>query len=47
MEITSDLLAAYAAGKVSESERQAVLQYLTDHPDELESMMVAEEEIKY
>ena len=44
MNITNELLVAYAEGNVSESERQAVLQYLTDHPDELESMMVLMDE---
>ena len=40
MDITNNLLAAYAAGNVSESERQAVRQYLTVHPEELESIMI-------
>lgn len=40
MDITNELLAAYAAGNVSESERQAVRQYLTVHPEELESVMI-------
>ena len=40
MEITSELLAAYAEGNVSESERNAVRQYLTEHPDQLESVMI-------
>lgn len=40
MEITNELLAAYAAGNVSEFECQAVRQYLMDNPDELESMMI-------
>jgi hypothetical protein len=40
MEITSELLAAYAEGNVSESERKAVRQYLTDHPDQLETLMI-------
>lgn len=44
MNITNELLMAYAEGNVSESERQAVLQYLTDHPDELESMMALMDE---
>ena len=40
MEITSELLAAYAEGNVSESERNAVRQYLTEHPGQLESVMI-------
>lgn len=40
MDITNELLAAYAEGNVSESERQAVRQYLTVHPEELESLMI-------
>ena len=40
MDITNELLAAYAAGNVSASERQVVRQYLVDHPEELESVMV-------
>ncbi len=40
MEITSNLLAAYAEGNVSESERNAVRGYLMDHPDQLESIMI-------
>lgn len=44
MNITNELLAAYAAGNVSESERQAVRQYLTDNPEELESVMIMMDE---
>lgn len=40
MEITVELLAAYAAGNVSESERNAVRQYLTENPDEMETVMM-------
>lgn len=40
MDITNELLAAYAAGNVSASERQVVRQYLVDHPEELESVIV-------
>ncbi len=40
MEITNELLAAYAEGNVSESERKAVRQYLTDNPEELETVMI-------
>ena len=34
-----ELLTAYAEGNVSESERKAARQYLTDNPDQLETMM--------
>lgn len=44
MEITSELLAAYAEGNVSESECQAVRQYLADHPDQLETVMIMMDE---
>ena len=44
MEITNELLAAYAAGNVSDFERKAVRQYLIDNPDELETMMVMMDE---
>lgn len=40
MEITNELLAAYAEGNVSDSERNEVRQYLIDHPDELETVMM-------
>ena len=40
MEITNQLLAAYAEGNVTEAERNAVRQYLTEHPEELESVMI-------
>ena len=40
MEITNELLAAYAERNVSEHERNAVRQYLTDNPDELETMIM-------
>ncbi len=39
MEITNEVLAAYAAGKVSEEARKAVRRYLTEHPEELETVM--------
>lgn len=39
MVISNELLAAYAEGNVSESERKAVRKYLVDHPEELESVM--------
>lgn len=44
MEITNDLLAAYAAGKTSELERKAVRQYLLDNPAELETVMMMMDE---
>ncbi len=44
MGITNELLAAYAEGNVSESERNAVRQYLTDHPDRLETVMIMMDE---
>ena len=40
MVITKDLLAAYAKGSVSESERNAVRQHLTDNPEDLETVMM-------
>lgn len=40
MEISSELLAAYAKGKVTEPERSAVRRYLTEHPEELESVII-------
>lgn len=44
MEITNELLAAYAEGNVSESERKAVRQYLIDNPEELESVLIMMDE---
>lgn len=44
MEITDNLLAAYAEGQVSDAERDAVHQYLADHPEELESVMMMMDE---
>ena len=44
MKITDELLAAYAEGNVSEPERQAVRQYLTDNPSELETVMMMMDE---
>lgn len=44
MEITNELLAAYAEGNVSDSERNAVRQYLADHPDQLETVMMMMDE---
>lgn len=44
MDITNELLAAYAEGNVSDSERTAVRQYLAEHPEELESVMIMMDE---
>ena len=44
MEITNELLAAYAEGNVSESERKAVRQYLINHPNQLETVMMMMDE---
>lgn len=44
MEITNELLAAYAEGNVSDSERNAVRQYLADNPDQLETVMMMMDE---
>ena len=44
MEITNELLAAYAEGNVSDSERNAVRQYLAENPDEMESVMMMMDE---
>lgn len=40
MEITDELLAAYAEGNVTEPERNAVRQYLTENPEQLETVMM-------
>lgn len=44
MEITNELLAAYAEGNVSDSERNAVRQYLAENPDQLETVMIMMDE---
>lgn len=44
MIISNELLAAYAEGKVSTEERDAVRQYLADNPQELESVMMMMDE---
>lgn len=44
MEITIELLAAYAEGNVSASERKAVRQYLMEHPEQLETVMIMMDE---
>ena len=40
MEITNELLAAYAEGNVTPEERKQVRAYLTEHPSQLESVML-------
>lgn len=40
MTITDEMLAAYAEGKTSGSERDAIRQYLVDNPSELQSVMM-------
>lgn len=40
MNITNELLAAYAEGNVSQEERLAVRQYLTENPQEWDSMLM-------
>lgn len=44
MNISDELLAAYAEGNVSQDTRIAVRQYLVDNPDELESVMMMMDE---
>ena len=44
MNISNELLAAYAAGNVSDEERARVRQYLLEHPSELESVMIMMDE---
>lgn len=44
MEITNELLAAYAEGLVSKEERDAVRKYLAENPSELESIMMMMDE---
>lgn len=43
-EITDSLLAAYVEGNVTQTERDAVRRYLSDHPDELESIAIMMDE---
>lgn len=40
MNISNELLAAYAAGNVTNEERNAVRQYLAENPRDLETVMV-------
>lgn len=44
MNISDELLAAYAQGNVTPQERDTVRQYLMRHPDELETVMMAMDE---
>lgn len=44
MNISNELLAAYAEGNVSNDERNAVRQYLAENPQELESVMMMMDE---
>lgn len=44
IEITNELLAAYAEGRVTSKERNAVRNYLSAHPEELESIMIMMDE---
>lgn len=44
MTITSEMLAAYAEGKVSGAERDAIRKYLADNPSELKSVVMMMDE---
>lgn len=44
MDITNELLAAYAEGKVTDEERNEIRSYLVKHPEELESVMIMMDE---
>ncbi len=44
MEISNELLAAYAAGNVSDEERLSVRQYLIENPNEMESLLMMMDE---
>ena len=44
MEITNELLAAYAEGNVTPEERKEVREFLTEHPSQLESVMMMMDE---
>lgn len=44
IEITNELLAAYAEGRVTPTERNVVRNYLSAHPEELESIMIMMDE---
>lgn len=41
MKISNELLAAYAEGNITQKEREFVRQYLMEHPDALETVMIA------
>lgn len=40
MEVTSELLAAYVENRVTEEERIEIRKYLTEHPEEIESLLL-------
>ena len=40
MKVSNELLAAYAEGKVSDQERKAIRQYLSDNPNEMETVLM-------
>lgn len=44
MDITNELLAAYAEGNVTPEERKYIRQYLAEHPSQLESVMLMMDE---
>lgn len=44
MEITYELLGAFAEGKVTEEEKEAVRKYLVEHPNELETVAIMMDE---
>lgn len=44
MNISNELLAAYAAGNVTNEERNAVRQYLAENPRDLETVMMMDED---
>ena len=44
MNISNELLAAYSAGNDTNDERDSVRQYLAEHPQELESVMMMMDE---
>lgn len=44
MTITSEMLAAYAEGKVSGAERDAIRKYLAENPSELKSVVMMMDE---
>lgn len=43
MNISNELLAAYAEGNVSDEERKIIREYLIQNPDELESVMIMQD----